>query len=119
MTNSQVAARIRAVRSVAGLSQKALAERLKDTGVTVNCVRVGNVAIPDDRLPHLPKWLLKVYEIKRKFSLTPEKMAETYVWLAADPTMEAVTGNHCGFYAFPLECMFKRRFHHLHDFLFL
>ena len=71
-----------------------LAERLKGTGVTVNCVRVGNVAIPDTRLDHLPKWMLKMYEMKRKFALTPEKMAETYVWLAADPAMQNVTGGY-------------------------
>lgn len=71
-----------------------LAERLKGTGVTVNCVRVGNVAIPDTRIDHLPKWMLKMYEMKRKFALTPEKMAETYVWLAADPAMQDVTGGY-------------------------
>ena len=68
-----------------------LAERLQGTGVTVNCVRVGNVAIPDSRLDHLPKLLLKMYEMKRKFSMTPEKMAETYTWLAADPAVLAGT----------------------------
>jgi NAD(P)-dependent dehydrogenase (short-subunit alcohol dehydrogenase family) len=71
-----------------------LAERLKGTGVTVNCVRVGNVAIPDTRLDHLPRWMLKMYEMKRKFALTPEKMAETYVWLAADPDIQDVTGGY-------------------------
>ena len=71
-----------------------LAERLKGSGVTVNCVRVGNVAIPDARLDHLPKWMLKMYEMKRKFALTPEKMAETYVWLAADPALNDVTGGY-------------------------
>jgi len=71
-----------------------LAERLKGTGVTVNCVRVGNVAVPDTRLDHLPKWMLKIYEMKRKFALTPEKMAETYVWLAADPAIKDVTGGY-------------------------
>ncbi|MFZ5856838.1 MAG: SDR family oxidoreductase [Chloroflexota bacterium] len=71
-----------------------LAERLKGAGVTVNCVRVGNVAIPDTRLDHLPKWMLKMYEMKRKFALTPEKMAETYVWLAAEPALNDVTGGY-------------------------
>ncbi|MFZ5878672.1 MAG: SDR family oxidoreductase [Chloroflexota bacterium] len=71
-----------------------LAERLKGAGVTVNCVRVGNVAIPDARLDHLPKWMLKMYEMKRKFALTPEKMAETYVWLAGDPGLQDVTGGY-------------------------
>lgn len=71
-----------------------LAERLKGTGVTVNCVRVGNVAIPDTRLDHLPSWLVKIYHAKRKFAMTPEKMAETYVWLAGDPSLENVTGGY-------------------------
>ncbi len=71
-----------------------LARRLEGAGVTVNCVRVGNVAIPDERLDHLPKWMLKMYEAKRKFALTPEKMAETYTWLAADPSLETVTGGY-------------------------
>jgi len=71
-----------------------LAERLQGTGITVNCVRVGNVAIPDTRLDHLPKWMLKMYEMKRKFALTPEKMAETYVWLAADPAMQGISGGY-------------------------
>ena len=71
-----------------------LAERLRGTGVTVHCVRVGNVAIPDERLSHLPGWLLKMYEFKRKFSMTPEKMAETYVWLAADPIGEQQSGKY-------------------------
>ena len=71
-----------------------LAERLKGTGITVNCVRVGNVAIPDTRLDHLPKWLVNIYHAKRKFAMTPEKMAETYVWLAADPALKDVTGGY-------------------------
>lgn len=71
-----------------------LAERLRGTGVTVHCVRVGNVAIPDERLTHLPKWMLRMYEMKRRFSIMPEKMAETYVWLAADPQGEQQTGGY-------------------------
>lgn len=70
------------------------AERLQGTGANVHCVRVGNVAIPEERLDHLPKWILKIYELKRKFSMTPEKMAETCVWLAADPTGEQQTGGY-------------------------
>lgn len=72
----------------------ALAERSQGTGVSVHCVRVGNVAIPDQRLEHLPRFLIKMYEMKRKFSITPEKMAETYVWLAADPLPGSQTGGY-------------------------
>lgn len=72
----------------------ALAERLSGTGVTVNCVRVTNVAIPDERLTHLPTWLFKIYQLKRKMSITPQKQAETYTYLAADPSVQAVTGGY-------------------------
>jgi NAD(P)-dependent dehydrogenase (short-subunit alcohol dehydrogenase family) len=70
-----------------------LAERLSETGVSVHCVRVGNVAIPDERLSHLPRWMLEIYKLKRNFSMTPEKMAETYMWLAADPAGAEQTGK--------------------------
>jgi NAD(P)-dependent dehydrogenase (short-subunit alcohol dehydrogenase family) len=71
-----------------------LAERLQGRGVTVNCVRVTNVAIPDERLTHLPKWLLKIYQLKRRMAITPEQQAQTYVYLAADPGLEQVTGGY-------------------------
>lgn len=71
-----------------------LAERLKGTGVTVNCVRVTNVALPDDRISHLPKWVQNVYKIKRSMSITPERQAETYVYLAADPAVGNITGGY-------------------------
>ncbi len=71
-----------------------LAERLKGTGVTVNCVRVTNVAIPDDRLTHLPAWLRKIYHLKRSMSITPERQAETYVYLAGDPAAQDISGGY-------------------------
>ena len=71
-----------------------LAERLKGTGVTVNCVRVTNVAIPDDRLTHLPKWVQNIYKLKRSMSITAERQAETYVYLAADPAAANITGAY-------------------------
>jgi len=71
-----------------------LAERLRGTGVTVNCVRVTNVAIPDDRLPQLPPWLKKIYNLKRSMAISPAQQAETYVYLAADPAIETITGGY-------------------------
>jgi hypothetical protein len=35
-----------------------------------------------------------MYNMKRKFSMTPEKMAETYLWLAADPLAASQTGGY-------------------------
>lgn len=71
-----------------------LADRLKDSRVTVNCVRVTNVAIPDERLDRLPGWLRKIYAIKRSQAITPERQAETYVYLAADAAVESVSGRY-------------------------
>ncbi len=71
-----------------------LAEKLHGTGVSVNCVRVTNVAIPDERLTHLPTWLKKIYHLKKKMAISPERQAETYVYLAADPTIQEITGGY-------------------------
>jgi len=71
-----------------------LAERLADTGVTVNCVRVGNVALADDRLGNIPGFLKKLYALKKKMALSPERMARTYLYLAADPALEDVSGDY-------------------------
>lgn len=71
-----------------------LAERLLGTGVTVNCVRVANVALPDERITHLPVWQQKVYRLKRRMAIIPERQAETYVYLAADPAVAAITGGY-------------------------
>lgn len=60
-----------------------LAERLKGTGVTVNCVGITNVAIPDQRLAHLPMWVCKIFHLKRKMSITSKRQAATYAYLAA------------------------------------
>ena len=71
-----------------------LAQRLSGTGVTVNCVRVTNVAIPDDRLKQMPGWLKKIYNLKRKMAITPEQQAGTYVYLAADNEAGQITGGY-------------------------
>lgn len=71
-----------------------LAERLKASGITVNCVRVTNVAVPEERIGHLPAWMRKLYNLKRKMAITPERQADTYVFLAADPQVQNVTGGY-------------------------
>lgn len=71
-----------------------LADRLQGTAVTANCVRVTAVAVPDERLGNLPGWLRKLYALKRKMAITPERQAETYVFLAADPAVEKITGGY-------------------------
>ncbi len=71
-----------------------LAERLQGTGVMVNCVRVGNVALADDRLENIPDFMKKAYALKKRFALTPEEQARTYAYLAADPAVEGISGGY-------------------------
>lgn len=72
----------------------ALGEKLRGSGVSVNCVRVTSVAVAADRLTNLPIWMQKLYDLKRKASITPERQAETYVFLAADPAGQQVSGGY-------------------------
>jgi hypothetical protein len=36
----------------------------------------------------------KVYHLKRRMSITPEQQADTYLYLAADPAVERITGGY-------------------------
>lgn len=69
-----------------------LARRLKGTGVTANSIRVPSVKIDPGRHEHVPTWLNAIYRLKRRFSIEPETMAETYAYLAAEPALSEVTG---------------------------
>ena len=72
-----------------------LACRLNGTGVTANCIRVPNVAISDERFENVPKILQVFYkQVKRRFSITPERMAELYLYLAASPDLVNVSGKY-------------------------
>ena len=71
-----------------------LAHRLNETGVTANCIRVSNVAISDERLANHSKVLQVLYKQKRRFSITPERMAEAYLYLAASPDLVNVSGKY-------------------------
>lgn len=71
-----------------------LADKLKDTDITVNCVRVTSVKIDINRYPNLSKVAKLAYSVKSKKSISPEQMAETYVWLATEPELDRVTGKY-------------------------
>jgi NAD(P)-dependent dehydrogenase (short-subunit alcohol dehydrogenase family) len=72
-----------------------LAERLGETAVTVNSIRVTNVKIDvDTRYPGMPKWKRRLYSLKSKSSISPEKMAETYTYLALSPEVSQTTGAY-------------------------
>ncbi|MBX7125862.1 MAG: SDR family NAD(P)-dependent oxidoreductase [Cyclobacteriaceae bacterium] len=71
-----------------------LSDKLTGTRVTANCIRVTNVQIDISRYPHLTRWMKFMYSIKRRFSITPEQMAMTYVHLAASPQLNTTTGKY-------------------------
>lgn len=72
-----------------------LADRLQDTAVTVNAIRVTNVRIDvDERYPNMPTLMRKMYSIKSKFAITPEKMAETYTYLALSAQVTGTSGAY-------------------------
>lgn len=72
-----------------------LADQLCDTAITANSIRVTNVRIDvDERYPGVPAIMRKMYAIKSKFAITPEKMAETYTYLATSPEVKQTTGAY-------------------------
>ncbi|MFZ5939184.1 MAG: SDR family NAD(P)-dependent oxidoreductase [Bacteroidota bacterium] len=71
-----------------------LAEQLKDTGITVNCIRVSNVKIDISRYPDISGFMKFLYSIKSRFSLSPEEMARTYTYLASSAELNTTTGKY-------------------------
>jgi NAD(P)-dependent dehydrogenase (short-subunit alcohol dehydrogenase family) len=74
------------------LFTRELARRLAGTGVTANCFHPGgvNTAFGADT-----RGLIKtVFDLARPFLLTPEKGADTLVWLASSPEAAGLTGGY-------------------------
>ncbi len=71
-----------------------LAEQLKETGITVNCIRVPAVRVDISKYANLSSLMRYLYSIKSKFSLSPEEMAETYTYLAIADEVGSVTGKY-------------------------
>jgi NAD(P)-dependent dehydrogenase (short-subunit alcohol dehydrogenase family) len=71
-----------------------LAEKLKDTNITVNCVRVTAVKIDISRHPELSNFTKWVYAQKSKQSIDPEQMAKTYAYLAINDEVMNVSGKY-------------------------
>ena len=69
-----------------------MAERLKNTSVTINCIRVTNVKIDISRYPNISSFMKKIYTIKSKKSISPEQMAKTYTYVATSPKIKGVSG---------------------------
>jgi len=71
-----------------------LAEQLKDTPVTVNCIRVTNVKIDLERYPDISKLAWLAYKLKSKSALSAEDMAKTYTWLATSEEVAKTSGKY-------------------------
>ncbi len=71
-----------------------LSDHLKDTGITVNCIRVTNVKVDTSRYPDISGFMKFLYSIKSKFSISPEDMAKTYTYLASSPDVNTTTGKY-------------------------
>jgi NAD(P)-dependent dehydrogenase (short-subunit alcohol dehydrogenase family) len=72
-----------------------LARRLKNTGVTVNCLHPGAVATDAPfKDPDLTSFSRIMYSFVRLFFLSPEKGAETSIYLASSPEVEQITGKY-------------------------
>lgn len=71
-----------------------LAEMLKNTSVTVNCIRVTAVRIDIKRHSDLSSITRFIYRIKSRLSKTPEEMAKTYAFLATSNEVAGVTGKY-------------------------
>lgn len=71
-----------------------LSEQLKDTGITVNCIRVTNVKVDTSRYPNISGFMKFLYSIKSRFSISPEEMAKTYTYLASSPDINKTTGKY-------------------------
>jgi NAD(P)-dependent dehydrogenase (short-subunit alcohol dehydrogenase family) len=71
-----------------------LSDQLKDTRITVNCIRVTNVRIDISRYPDLSPFMKFMYSIKSKFSISPDVMANTYTYLAISHELTKTTGKY-------------------------
>jgi NAD(P)-dependent dehydrogenase (short-subunit alcohol dehydrogenase family) len=71
-----------------------LAQRLENTKITVNCIRVTNVKVDISRHPNISSLARYMYSIKSKFSLSTEEMARTYTYLATSDELSSITGKY-------------------------
>lgn len=71
-----------------------LSEQLKNTDITVNCIRVTNVKVDTSRYPNISGFMKFLYSIKSRFSISSEDMAKTYTYLASSSDLNSVTGKY-------------------------
>jgi NAD(P)-dependent dehydrogenase (short-subunit alcohol dehydrogenase family) len=76
------------------LFTRALAKRLEGTGVTATCVHPGFVRTNFGRNNEIPALLKPILALIARFARTPEKGAETVVYLASSPEVQGASGGY-------------------------
>ncbi len=71
-----------------------LAEKLRDTNITANCIRVTAVKVNINKYPDLSPLMKRIYSLKSKSALSPDEMAETYAYLATSDEVSNVSGKY-------------------------
>ena len=69
-----------------------LARRLAGSGVTVNCLHPGFVA--SNFANEAGGWITSGFKIAKLFAISPEKGAETAIYLASSPEVEGISGKY-------------------------
>jgi len=71
-----------------------LSNELKEINISVNAIRVTAVKVDLNRHPNISRIQKFAYSLKRKQAIKPERMAETYTYLATDPLVKHVSGKY-------------------------
>ncbi len=69
-----------------------ISEQSKYSAINFSVIRVTNVKIDINRYPHISKFFKFLYLIKSKFSILPDKMAETYLFVSNLKSSTATNG---------------------------
>lgn len=76
------------------LFTRALAKRLQGTGVTATCLHPGFVRTSFGRDVEMSPLLKRIFGLIARFARSPEKGAETVVYLAASPQVQGASGGY-------------------------
>jgi NAD(P)-dependent dehydrogenase (short-subunit alcohol dehydrogenase family) len=71
-----------------------LAEQLKETRATANCIRVPSVRVDISKYSNVSRVLRVLYSLKMKTALSPEEMGKTYTYLATSDDVSSLTGKY-------------------------
>lgn len=71
-----------------------LSDQWKEKKISVNSIRVTAVRVDLSRHPDISAFQRFAYNIKSKKAIEPDRMAETYTYLATDPALKHVTGKY-------------------------